>query len=351
MNGIFRICVGIFCVFLLVGCASKKEFVPKKISGEVILDNTLPGNVLFANRSGAVLSEGTIISKSVIKKLKFSQTDIKNGAQFFGENDGRLIFSKNCDEILVWLEKTKKNIVKIPVTACPILASAHGNLLAFVLVNGGFGIYDFTEQRIIFQNDGIAQISSNALFASPLVSQNEVIFALPDGKVSFVKKNPDGKFILQKTQNIDNSEFFPNAIFLQRVGKSLVIATPKKLVISQKNEDFSADLGISDLILHGEKIYVFTTDGEILELDFHAKILRRSAFPHAILGAPIIANDAIFAITQNGFLIRTKLKDFSREIFVVKNEFNKHIKQKSIFYTKNHLFYDFYMLDLRQFLR
>ena len=65
------------------------------------------------------------------------------------------------------------------------------------------------------------------------------------------------------------------------------------------------------------------------------KLLRKVRLPFAVLSGIVIQNDTLYTLEKGGYVIVLSLKDFAPLVY--KSNLSK---KKSLFYTKDSIFYD-----------
>ncbi|MDU7693561.1 MAG: hypothetical protein E7K04_04900 [Helicobacter sp.] len=329
----------LFVALFLSACAVRKDFTPKEISGDAKIKSTLSDSIAYQTKTFALLSNNDVLSPNGDIKALFNQSDLNNGASFINQSGGYDIYTPNCKEIV--LSKDGEDL-HFPTSSCALNASVNGEKLAFISKDNSFGIYDIKTQKLDFSDKGANASAINALSASPIFDPKDpqkVLFPLLDGKVVEVKNNA-----IIKSAIVSSDTFFSNVIFLGFLQDLPITATSKRLLVLNTDNSFEAN--IQDVALSGDKIYVLTLDGKIIELDKNVKKMREIRLPYAILSSPIIKNNKLFALEKGGFLISVDLASFKLKVYEVRNKFGKHIPNKFAFYSKNRLFYDYYELDL-----
>ena len=287
-------------VFFLSGCGVK-VFEPKKTETKKLNNKTYHKFLSDYTKNNLTFSSLTL--KQVPKKNLF--------------DDGLEVVKTNYDENLTKLGKfikinkdlavngdklyviSQKKIYKLPFII--FSATKEGNIIAFVLENGKFGLYDLKNRKIkaIYESD--TTLSVKYLHSNPLFYKDLVLFPLLTGDVAIVDLK-SGEFI--RKMNISQNQFNDNVIFLKIVNNQLFMATPSKLVLFNPSFliDYKAD--IKHIIDYKGYIYLFTIDGEIVKLDSNLKVIKKVKLPYASFFAPSICKGNIWTVESEGYLLK-----------------------------------------------
>ena len=277
------VCVCSLAIF--AGCSSKKHFEPKLISGKMEFKDKLSLPIQSVSRQGAILKDNTLIT------LENGITPIvlEKGYRFLAQDGDSYAIQKQCDEILI-VRNGNENLHKVPFSSCVLTASLKGDKLAMVLIDNTLVYYDIAKQKEIFSQKYPNVSAINSYLASPLMNDSYVIYPDLEGKI----------LIYSIAQN--------------KIVKDILVSSDK---------------------FYNDKVYVLGIDGEILELDHTLKLLRKVRLPFAVLSGIVIQNDTLYTLEKGGYVIVLSLKDFAPLVY--KSNLSK---KKSLFYTKDSIFYD-----------
>lgn len=319
------VCVCSLAIF--AGCSSKKHFEPKLISGKMEFKDKLSSTIQSVSRQGAILKDNTLIT------LENGITPIvlEKGYRFLAQDGDSYAIQKQCDEILI-VRNGNENLHKVPFSSCVLTASLKGDKLAMVLIDNTLVYYDIAKQKEIFSQKYPNVSAINSYLASPLMNDQYVIYPDLEGKILIysIAQNKIVKDIL-----VSSDKFFNNVIYLHAKGEYLLGATAKRVSAIINDKSFKYDVDLRDVKFYNDKVYVLGIDGEILELDHTLKLLRKVRLPFAVLSGIVIQNDTLYTLEKGGYVIVLSLKDFAPLVY--KSNLSK---KKSLFYTKDSIFYD-----------
>ena len=313
---------------LFAGCSQKQYFTPNKesIAGKVEFDGKLESHISQSNKNGALLEDGTLIAKDGIYNINLKENDS------FLNTSGDLILVANYEtNKLSVLNKDGKELKSFIFEYMPISASLRDNILAVVLSNNSFLLWDTNVNEKLFSSDNATSYAINSKVASPLFIDEVVVFPALDGKVVVLNLN---NFQILHTIALSSEEYFNNIIYLASSGKNLIIATSNKLMTFIDNKDFSRDLNIIDLLYTNNKIYVLSLEGEVIAFDLLLNELNKVKFQYANLSS-IIISDNIYTLESQGYMIKIDPNNFEDSIYEIDID-----EYKNSFYTNDVIYYD-----------
>ena len=313
---------------LFAGCSQKQYFTPNKesIAGKVEFDGKLESHISQSNKNGALLEDGTLIAKDGIYNINLKENDS------FLNTSGDLILVANYEtNKLSILNKDGKELKSFIFEYMPISASLRDNILAVVLSNNSFLLWDTNVNEKLFSSNNATSYAINSKVASPLFIDEVVVFPALDGKVVVLNLN---NFQILHTIALSSEEYFNNIIYLASSGKNLIIATSNKLMTFIDNKDFSRDLNIIDLLYTNNKIYVLSLEGEVIAFDLLLNELNKVKFQYANLSS-IIISDNIYTLESQGYMIKIDPNNFEDSIYEIDID-----EYKNSFYTNDVIYYD-----------
>ncbi len=292
MNKIILIFVS---VFLLVSCASKKEFEPKKVDRKLAYSKTVNSKLFDVARDGATYQNGKVITKKGILDIK-----IPKNFRFVNFCENLLIVTSNKGDMQI-ISKDKKVLFKKEFSSSLMSATLDKNLLALVLANNTIMLYDIKEDRLIYKEPLAKVAALDARLANPIFINDLVIFATLDGRLLFMNS---AKKVILRDVAISNKSLFNNVIFLKvdDKGQNLLAATSSKAVLINPKSIFNKSIDIRDIIYENSNVYIFTKSGRIVLLDEKLEILKELKFPYAIFSS-VFSNGKLYAVERTGYLI------------------------------------------------
>lgn len=334
INNLFFIGLVIFIYFS--GCAQRKNFEPKQIDGSVIFNHFLKSELEWTSRSGAMLKNGEVITQNGKTLLR-----LKNKAKIVNETNEFYIIAKDCQHIEI-INKNTQETKEFDIPACLVAANIRDNFLAFVLRDNSYGIIDIMEKKSVFNDKGASIIAVNSLIANPVFLDTNVVFPMLDGQL-VVTSLKDMK--VQRVVIVNSDQFFSNVIFLQSQDSKILTATQKKVMTLADGKTFSYEANIKDVKFYQGHYYVLTLEGKIVELDTTMRVLNEVELPFALLSGIVIAEDKLFTMERQGYLIELDLKDFSYKTYFLQNILGKVLGNGIVFYDNKRIYYDKYYLD------
>ncbi|MCX2717554.1 plasminogen-binding protein [Helicobacter sp. MIT 21-1697] len=317
--------------FFINGCSSKKHFEPQTLSGKIHFNGKLSAAIQSVSREGAVLKDHTLLTLA----QGITPLLVKKDYKFLTQNNNIFVLQKQCQEIMIIetnAAQNTPNIHTIPFDKCILSATFKGNKLAMVLLDNTLVYYDASKQKEIFSQKYPPVLAINSYLAAPKITSEYVIYPDLEGKILIysIAQNKIIKDIL-----IISDKFFNNVIYLYAKDKYILAATAKRVSAIIDNKSFKYDVDLRDVLFFGDKVYVLSIEGEILELDHTLKLLRKVRLPFAVLSGIIIKNNTLYTLESGGYLIALDLKDFAPMIYK-----NNLAKKKSLFYNQDTFFYD-----------
>lgn len=274
-------------------CSGKKYYepeithsAPSSSYGESIVD--LSGD-------GATLKNKKYIGKSGISTIA-----LQKGFRFLSESK-KYVLSSNAEGVLHIIEKSSGEVLRAVALHTPIVsASIHSGVVAYILNNNTFGIYQIEENKKIIENRSERTFAIDTRAASPVFIDNLAVMPMLDGKLIIVDiYNTDNA----KVVYLSSQRAFNNVIHLSRMGNSLVAATPKNLMTIGDNGKSEYPANISEVCVSGHKIYLFTKEGDVIKLNSQLQALAKKKFKFAHYSVATVVDNKVYALDQHGSLI------------------------------------------------
>lgn len=326
-----KILFSLFTLLLVVsGCGTKRQyFEPESLSGKLSYDGSLPASIVDANRDGATLENGQVVTKQGLSSVVLPKSYV-----YLGENNGRYIASSQCGALVV-LDVNQKTLFKKECDISVASAALKGNLLALVLGSNELVLIDINDGRELMHlsQDNVYALDSR--IAAPYFLGDLIIFPTLDGKLIIVDaqtKKPIRDVV------VSNEKFFGNIIYLQVLGDRLVAATKSKVVsISPKSIHF-LETDVRDVIVLKNRIFVFTKDGKVILTDADLNVLKDRKFTFATFTGTIYGN-FIYMIEKGGYVIATDIDLISTNVYKLPDEIESNVfTTEDTLYYKNHFF-------------
>ena len=313
---------------LFIGCSQKQYFTPSedRILGEVEVDEVLEYPISQANKNGALLSNGSIITKDGIYNIS-----LKENYEFLNTVGDLILVANYETNTLFILNKDGKEMYSFTFDYMPISASLRDNILALVLADNSLVLWDIDVNEKLFSSNNAVSYVINSKVASPLFIDDKVVFPAFDNKVVVVSLN---NFKILHTIALGSDTFFSNIIYLASSGNNIIFATSGKLMTFVDGKDFSKAVNIKDIVFVNNKIYILSLEGEVIEFDLLLNELHRAKFQYASLSSLVI-NDYIYTLESQGYMIKIDPNSFVDYIYTIDID-----EYKNSFYTNDVIYYD-----------
>ncbi len=201
-------------LLLLEGCSSKHYFEPKSVT-ENSSALSSSEEIISLNRDGATLANGAVLGKRGRLRL-----NLERGYLFINRNsNGTLIANRVGGVKLI----KNREVKKIQFPKALIAGTVIDNLLIYLLRDNSFGIYDLSQNSIVYNNKAQKTYSIDMRVTNPIQVDDLVVVPLLNGKIAILdlKSKKLFKEIVISTQSSLN-----NIIFLGKLNNSLIVATP-----------------------------------------------------------------------------------------------------------------------------
>jgi len=278
---------------LFSGCSGKQYFEPKETSSAK--SHSYGSSIIDVSRDGATLKNGKYIGKYGINNLSLGK-----GFRFLNENQ-RYILASNTEGVLNIIDKNTKDSMRAVSLHVPIVsATIQNGLVAYVLNNNTFGLYQIEGNRKLIQNRSERSYAIDTKAANPIFIDNLVVMPMLDGKLVIVDtRNSDNT----KVVYVSSNKFFNNIIYLSRIGNTMIAATPKRVITLGENGKQEYNANISEVASANSSIYLFTKEGEIVKLNNSLQEIVKKKFKFAHFSTGTAFGDKVFGLDHQGSLL------------------------------------------------
>lgn len=248
---------------------------------------------LMVDKSGGVtLEDGRVITKDGISAYK-----IPTDCAFLNENAQHIIVV--CEDSLRILDREAQQVQQIHYSQKPLAASLDNDILAIVLADNTIMLQDVLSQQILFsqKQPNISAITNKN--ANPYFLRDLVIFPTLDGAVVIVDKT---KLEVLRKVVVSNATQFNNVIFLDIFNNRLIAATKFRVIAVSPEYISTQNANVREILVLRDRIYVFTTDGEVLLCDINLNVQKRIKFSFAHFLSVGIGED-IALLEKRGYVI------------------------------------------------
>lgn len=278
---------------LFSGCSSKKYFEPKQTYSAK--SSSYGGTIIDLSRDGATLKNGSYIGKYGISNI-----DLGEGYRFLSENKNYVLAS-NPEGVLNIIDKSTKKSVRAVSLHIPVVsASIHNGLVAYILNNNTFGLYEIEGNRKIVESRSERTYAIDTRAASPMFVDNLAVMPMLDGKLIIVDSRDTDN---AKVVYLSSDTAFNNVIYLARMGNVMVAATPHKLITlgGAGRQEYRAN--ISEVSIGEGSVYLFTKEGEVIQLNTSLQEIASKKFKFAHFSAAAALDGKVYGLDQQGSLI------------------------------------------------
>jgi len=275
-------------------CSSKQYFKPNQVSLKVE-SHSFGTKIADLSREGVTLKSGAYIGKSGISTINLGEE-----YRFLNENEN-YILAANTQGVLNIIDKhTKKSVRAVSLHMPIVSATIHNGLVAYILNNNTFGLYQISDNRKIMQNRSERSYAIDTRAASPIFIDNLAIMPMLDGKLIIIDSS---NIENAKVVYISSHKYFNNVIYLSRMGNTMVAATPKRLITLGGAGKLEYNANISEVAVSNNNLYLFTKEGEVIKLNEKLNESSRKKFKFAHFSAASAFGGKVFALDHQGSLI------------------------------------------------
>lgn len=313
---------------LFSGCNSKREyFEPEQTHGDVSLSQDLPSAIKFVTSGGATLKNGSVITKNGIAQ----GVKLADGYALLAQNDDKFISANVLGDLNVSDASGNTIFTRFFPTAV-VAASLDGNLLAAVSAANHIYLVDIYEAKTLMEYKSSTISAIDSRVAAPIFLSSIIVYPSLDGKIYIANKS-NGQLLRDIVVSSEN--FFNNITYLEVVGDYMIAATAKRVIVINPSKTTFFDGEIKDVLVDGDKIFIFQKDGKIVKTDFELNRLAENYFKFAIFSDAIAHNNSLYIVEKTGYVIKTDLNLENAQIL----ELNDEITDRS-FMSDGAFYYD-----------
>jgi len=280
---------------LFSGCSSKKYFEPEQTYSASNALSSYGGSIVDLSRDGGTLASGQYVGKDGISSINLGE-----GYRFISES-GKYVLAGNTEGNLKVIDKNTKETDRVVSLKIPVVsATIHNGVIAYVLNNNSFGIYQMSGNRKLVESRSESTFAIDTRAASPMFIDNLVVMPMLDGKLIIVSVADSEN---AKVVYISYEKAFNNIIYLARKGNTMIAATPTKLLTLGDGGQREYREKISEVAYENGVIYLFTKEGKIIALDKKLDVIGESKYKFAHYSAGTVSNGKVYALEQGGSLI------------------------------------------------
>ena len=285
-------------LFIFSGCSGKQYFKPEQTYSASSASHSYGSTIVDLSREGATLKNGHYIGQQGVTPIGLGE-----GYRFLNESSEYVLASNSKGTLKIIDKKSKKSIGKVQLNVPVVSATIKQNLIAYILNNNTFGIYNFKDKTKVIEDRSEETLAIDTRAASPMFIESLVVMPMLDGKLIIVDSVNTENI---KVVYLSSHKVFNNIIYLSRMGNTMVAATPKRLITlgGEGKRDYRAN--ISEVTILNDSIYLFTKEGEVKRLDKNLHLLKETKFKFAHFSVATAFANRLFALDQQGSLIVMK---------------------------------------------
>jgi PBP1b-binding outer membrane lipoprotein LpoB len=292
---VFSLTLFTLAALLFSGCSSKKYFEPEQTYSAPSASSSNGGTIVDLSRHGGTLESGQYVGKDGISSITLGE-----GYRFINES-GQYVLAGSVDGNLKVIDKSTKEAVRVISLKIPVVSATIKNgMIAYVLNNNSFGIYQMEGNRKLVESRSEETFAIDTRAASPLFIDNLVVMPMLDGKLIIVSVADSEN---AKVVYISHEKAFNNIIYLARKGNTMIAATPTKLLTLGNGGEREYRENISEVAYDQGIIYLFTKEGKIIALNSDLDVVGESKYKFAHYAVGTALEGRVYALEQGGSLI------------------------------------------------
>lgn len=282
-------------VLVFSGCSSKQYFEPEKTYSASSASSSYGSSIVDLSRDGATLKSGHYIGKHGVGSIKVGE-----GYRFLSESSA-YVLAGSAEGVLKVIDKsTGKSVRSVSLEVPIVSATIQRGLIAYVLNNNAFGIYQIEGDKKLVENRSGRTYAIDTRAATPMFVDSLAVMPMLDGKLIILNSNaPDSA----KVVYLSSDKVFNNVVYLSRSGNTMIAATPKKLITLGGDGQKEYRANISEVTISDGMVYLFTKEGEVMKLDTALEVLTQKKFKYAHFSVSTAFGGRVFALDQKGSLI------------------------------------------------
>jgi predicted RNA binding protein YcfA (HicA-like mRNA interferase family) len=319
---------------LLVACSQKSYYEPVEEERAAMSQKSadFANSIVNLSRDGATLSDGKFITKKGVSNVGAGE-----GFRFLTQSGSHLLASHPDGTLKIMSKRSGKVLRSVQMHSPIVSATVKGNLIAYVLSNNAFGLYDIRAGEKLTESRSDKAYAIDTRAASPIFIASLAVMPMLDGKLVIVdSQNVENTKVIY----LSNSSAFNNIIHLSRVGNTMIAATPKKVVTIGVSEQQELDANVFDIVLSKGSIYLFTKEGDMKKLNLGLHVRASKRLEYANFSAVKVANNKVYALDITGALVVSNTNFTKQKVYDVDEVESK------IYMTQDTLYKDGEMIDL-----
>jgi len=280
----------ILFIFLLSGCREYFEPQPDKLTKPILVKDSLNSKIEYFTPKVATLENRKVLplNKKLPKDFIAIDENLSKNGNILKVDNKDIKF----DELIV--TATKKD-----------------NLIAVILNNNDFKLYDLNQDKVIFSQNFGDFLALRKFIAKPYFYKDLLLIPTLNGKMVIfdLKQNKVIRSVV-----ISQKDYFNNLIYLNVKNDNLIVASRDEIFVITPEMVVNKPYNIKHILVDDKYVYVFTIEGRVIKLNFALKELKTKEFKYANIIMPVFYNNKIYFLSRGdkSFLISIDkdLKDY-----------------------------------------
>jgi len=315
---------------IFTGCSSKQYYEPENTSS--LSSVSMGDKIVHYSRDGATLASGKILTKTQTVDLK-----LQDGFYFINNSNNAAITADLHGTCNIVTKNGIAESVKFPKAL--VAGTLIEKYLIYVLQNNHYGVYDFSQKKIVYDNKSNKAFAIDTRIANPLAIDKLVVIPTLDGKLTVLDLST---MKIAKEMYVSTESTLNNIIFLGKIKNTLIAATLNRVLSISSNGKKELDTPVSEVLVDNNSVFVFATDGRILKLNESLSIVSEKKFKFAHFSVAALGADKVFALDKQGYLIVAN-KNLSKHKVYKLSEIESYA-----FVSQEKLYLDDEIIDLSQ---
>lgn len=324
--------LSVFSILFLSGCSQKEVYKPENIKGEWRTAGHLSAPISQVTQSGAVLTNGNILTKAGEKKQKIS-ADFR----LLNITDGWIITQNSINDLELIPEDGVSEHVIIDLKRTVAAASIQGDTLAILFGNNEMALFSLQTKKMTFKETSNAPIAVDARIANPYFLKDLVVFLSLDGKIVIV--NITDKKLLRSII-VGSEEYFNNITYLNVIENTMVASTGNT-VLSLSEKENREKYEVRDIAYTEDGIWLTTKQGEVIALSPTLQYKGKKKFPFAHFVGISIQNDRVYVLEQGGYMIALSKNLLSFDVYDI------DMKHNAVFVGDRKIYFDDRYIEIK----
>lgn len=269
-----KIVLSLFIALFFIGCNDTFNLTKEmKEEKDISINNTLPSEIKSFNKDFITLKNGQYIDKNGLSKKTLE--------------DGFVIIDEDLQKNVNILKVAE---TKIEFDSMIVTATKKDSLVAIIFADNHFELYDLNQKKSILKTkfDRIYAVSHS--IAKPIFYNELLIVPTLNGKLA-VYNIKQLKYVTEIL--VSNKEFFSNIIYFDIKDDYLIAASKDAIISRGTNFTDRYKINLKSVISDDKYLYLFTTGGKIIKMEFNLKIVKEKEFKFAHFISPYVYKNRI----------------------------------------------------------